>query len=112
MRLAQAVQGARTVRLCAVRVLRTPAHYCLKSMFERMRKMEKASIDRLMMTGFRMTLTVLLLFGGIALNYVAQSVMAVRVVQGSIVLLVFLALMYARMRYVIHVRLAAANCVA
>lgn len=70
--------------------------------------MEKTSIDRLMMTGFGLTLAVLLLVGGVALHYAVQSVIAVRVIQGSIVLLLlFLALLYVRIRRMIRVQLAA-----
>ncbi len=77
-------------------------------MSEYMRKMEKTSIDRLMMTGFGLTLAVLLLVGGVALHYAVQSVVAVRVIQGSIVLLLlFLALLYVRIRRMIRVQLAA-----
>jgi PAS domain S-box-containing protein len=77
-------------------------------MSEYMRQMEKTSIDRLMMTGFGLTLAVLLLVGGVALHYAVQSVIAVRVIQGSIVLLLlFLALLYVRIRRMIRVQLAA-----
>jgi PAS domain S-box-containing protein len=65
--------------------------------------MEKKSVDRLMLIGFGMTLAVLLLVGGIALNYAVQSVAAIKVIEASIVLLlVFLALLYVRIRRVMR----------
>jgi PAS domain S-box-containing protein len=68
-----------------------------------MNKMEKTSVERLMLIGFGMTLAVLLLVGGIALNYAVQSVAAVKVIEASIVLLLaFLALLYVRIRRVIR----------
>jgi PAS domain S-box-containing protein len=68
-----------------------------------MQTMEKTSVDRLMLIGFGMTLAVLLLVGGIALNYAVQSVAAIKVIEASIVLLlVFLALLYVRIRRVMR----------
>jgi PAS domain S-box-containing protein len=65
---------------------------------EIMRNVKKPSIDRLMAIGFGVTLAVLLV-GGIALNYADRSLAAVRVIQGSIVLLlVLLALLYMRIQ--------------
>jgi PAS domain S-box-containing protein len=64
-----------------------------------MRTMEKASVERLILIGFGMTLAVLFLVGGIALNFAVQSVAAVTVIGGSIVLLLaFLALLYVWIR--------------
>ena len=72
-----------------------------------MHTMEKASVERLMLIGFGMTLAVLLLVGGIALNYAVQSVAAVKVIEASIVLLLaFLALLTVRIRRVMRGRLA------
>jgi PAS domain S-box-containing protein len=69
--------------------------------------MEKTSIERLMLIGFGMTLAVLLLVGGIALNYAVQSVAAIKVIEACIVLLlVFLALLYVRIRRMIRGSLA------
>ena len=69
--------------------------------------MEKTPVERLMLIGLGMTLAVLLLVGGIALNYAVQSVAAVKVIAASIVLLLaFLALLSVRIRRVIRSRLA------
>jgi PAS domain S-box-containing protein len=59
--------------------------------------MEKISVEKLMMIGFGMTLTVLLVVGGIAWNQVGQAVAAV-IGAGIVLLLAFLALMYGRIR--------------
>jgi PAS domain S-box-containing protein len=75
-------------------------------MSEVMRNMKKTSIDRLMAIIFGMTLAVLLV-GGIALNYADRSLAAVRVIQGSIVLLlVLLALLYVRIQRMFQVHRA------
>jgi PAS domain S-box-containing protein len=72
-----------------------------------MNKMEKTSVERLMLIGFGMTLAVLLLVGGVALTYAVQSAAAVRIIEGSIVLLLaFLALLYVRIRRMIRSCLA------
>ena len=70
-----------------------------------MQMKEKKSVERLVLIGFAMTLTVLLLVGGIALDYAVQSVVAIKVIEASIVLLLaFLAVLYLRIRRVIGVR--------
>jgi PAS domain S-box-containing protein len=67
---------------------------------------EKKSVERLVLIGFAMTLTVLLLVGGIALDYAVQSVAAIKVIEASVVLLLaFLALLYVRIRRVTDGRL-------
>jgi PAS domain S-box-containing protein len=72
-----------------------------------MNKMEKTSVERLMLIGFGMTLAVLLLVGGVALTYAVQSAAAVRIIEGSIVLLLaFLTLLYVRIRRMIRSCLA------
>jgi PAS domain S-box-containing protein len=69
--------------------------------------MKKTSVERLMLIAFGVTLAVLLLVSGIALNYAMQSVTAVKVIVASIVLLLaFLALLYVRIRHVMRGRLA------
>ena len=71
-----------------------------------MHTMEKTSVERLMLIGLGMTLAVLLLVGGIALNYAVQSVAAVKVIEASIVLLLaFLVLLTVRIRRVMRSRL-------
>ncbi|HCN88588.1 MAG TPA: hybrid sensor histidine kinase/response regulator, partial [Oxalobacteraceae bacterium] len=63
-------------------------------------------VERLVLIGFAMTLTVLLLVGGIALDYAVQSVAAIKVIEASVVLLLaFLALLYVRIRRVTDGRL-------
>ena len=58
---------------------------------------KKTPVERLMPIGFVMTLAVLLLVGGLALNYAVQSVVAVKVIEANIVLLLaFLALQIRR----------------
>jgi PAS domain S-box-containing protein len=77
-----------------------------------MQSIEKTAVGRLMLIGFGMTLAVLLLVGGIAFNTAAQTTLAVKVVQGAIVLLVaFLTLLYARILRVMHARLALEHAV-
>ena len=72
-----------------------------------MHTLKKTSVERLMLIGFGMALAVLLLVGGIALNYAVQSVAAVKVIEASIVLLLaFLALLTVRIRRVMRGRLA------
>jgi PAS domain S-box-containing protein len=72
-----------------------------------MKIMEKTSADRLMLIGFGMTLAVLLLVGGIALNTAAQSTVAVKFIEGGIILLLaFLTLLYVRILRVMRARLA------
>ena len=66
---------------------------------------EKKSVERLVMIGFAMTLAVLLLVGGIAMDYVAQSATAIKVIEAGIVLLLaFLVLLYTRIRRMTGVR--------
>ncbi|MFI4940096.1 MAG: PAS domain S-box protein [Burkholderiales bacterium] len=62
-----------------------------------MYKIEKVSVEKLMTIGFWMTLTVLLVVGGIAWNQVGQSV-AAAIGATIVLLLAFLALMYGRIR--------------
>jgi PAS domain S-box-containing protein len=72
-----------------------------------MHTMEKTPVERMMLTGFGMTMAVLLLVGGIAMNYAVQSAAAVRVIEASIVLLLaFLALLYVRIRRLMRGRSA------
>src|SRR3569832_1823102 len=72
-----------------------------------MNTIQRVPTDRLLLTGFGMTLMVLLLVGGIALNTAAQSSTAVKLIEGSvIVLLAFLALLYVRILRVMRMRLA------
>ena len=69
-----------------------------------MHTLKKTSVERLMLIGFGMTLAVLLLVGGIALNDAVPSVAAF--IGASIVLLLaFLALLTVRIRRVIRGRL-------
>jgi len=69
--------------------------------------MEKTSVERLMLIGLGVTLTVLLLVSGIALSYAAPSTGAVTIVAASIVLLLpFLALLSVRIRDGMRGRLA------
>jgi PAS domain S-box-containing protein len=59
--------------------------------------MEQFSVEKLLLTGFGMTLAVLLLVCGIALTTAAGSTVAVKVFEGGIVLLLaFLMLLYVR----------------
>ena len=59
--------------------------------------LKTASVERLMLIGFAATLAVLLLVGGIALNYAVESEGAVNLIKTSIILLViFLALLFVR----------------
>jgi PAS domain S-box-containing protein len=68
---------------------------------------ENTSVERLMAIGLGITLAVLLMVGGIALNYAVQSIAAVMVIEASIVLLLaFLALLFVRIRRVIRGRVA------
>lgn len=63
-----------------------------------MYKMKNTPVERLMLIGFGMTLAVLLLVGGIALNTASQSSTAVKLVEGGVVLLLAgLTLLYMRM---------------
>jgi PAS domain S-box-containing protein len=72
-----------------------------------MYRVKTTPVERLMLTGFGMTLAVLLLVGGIALNTAAQSTTAVKLIEGSIVLLLAgLTLLYVRMLKVMRARLA------
>jgi PAS domain S-box-containing protein len=72
-----------------------------------MYRVKTTLVERLMLTGFGMTLAVLLLVGGIALNTAAQSTTAVKLIEGSIVLLLAgLTLLYVRMFKVMRARLA------
>src|ERR1700740_3157051 len=60
-----------------------------------MQTIQKASVERIMLIGFGMTVAVLLLVGGIALNTAAESSLTVKLVEGGIVfLLACLTLMY------------------
>ncbi len=68
---------------------------------------QKFSVDRMMLIGFGMTLTVLLLVGGIALTTAAQSTVTVKFIEGGIVLmLAFLVMLYVRMLRIMRARLA------
>jgi PAS domain S-box-containing protein len=72
-----------------------------------MQTIEKTAVGRLMLIGFGMTLAVLLLVVGIALNTAAQSTMLVKIVIGGIVLLVAsLTILYVRILRVMRARLA------
>jgi len=62
--------------------------------------------ERLMLVGFGMTLTVLLLVGGIALNTAAQSTILVKIIEGVVVLLLAaLSIIYVRILRVMAARL-------
>ncbi|MFL6659113.1 MAG: PAS domain S-box protein [Massilia sp.] len=64
-----------------------------------MKPFPKLSVERLILTGFGATLTVLLLVGSIALNYAVDSQGAVNLIKASIgLLLLFLALLFAQVR--------------
>jgi PAS domain S-box-containing protein len=68
---------------------------------------EEAPVARLILTGFGMTLAVLLLVGGIALTTAAQSTSVVKLVEGGVVLLLALvAMLYVRIWRAMSVRLA------
>ncbi len=68
---------------------------------------EKSPVGRLMLIGFAMTMAVLFLAGGIALNTAVQSVATVKVIEASIVLLLaFLALLIVRIRQAMRGRVA------
>jgi PAS domain S-box-containing protein len=69
--------------------------------------LENIPAERLMLIGFGMSLAVLLLVGGIALNTADQSTAIVKLVEGGVVaLLALLALLYARILRVMRARLA------
>ncbi len=69
--------------------------------------LKNTPVERLMLIGFGMTLAVLLLVGGIALNTAEQSSSAVKLVEGAIVLLLAgLTLLYVRMLRVMRNRAA------
>ena len=70
-----------------------------------MNKLKTASVERLMLIGFAATLMVLLLVGGIALNYAVESEGAVNLIKASIILLaIFLALLFFRVQAAIAKR--------
>ncbi|MEN3365057.1 MAG: hypothetical protein V7606_2331 [Burkholderiales bacterium] len=72
-----------------------------------MHRVNKSRIEWLMLTGFGMTLAVLLLVGGIAFNTAEQSTTAVKFIEGAIVLLLAgLTLLYVRMLTVMRARSA------
>ncbi|WP_306655267.1 PAS domain-containing hybrid sensor histidine kinase/response regulator [Massilia scottii] len=67
--------------------------------------LHNTSVERLMVIGFGATLTVLLLVGGIALNYAVDSAGAVNLIKASIILLlIFLALLFVRVQRAISQR--------
>ena len=69
--------------------------------------LKTASVERLMLIGFAATLAVLLLVGGIALNYAVESEGAVNLIKMSIILLlIFLALLFVRVQGAISKRAA------
>jgi PAS domain S-box-containing protein len=69
--------------------------------------MEQFSVEKLLLTGFGMTLAVLLLVCGIALTTAAGSTVAVKVFEGGIVLLLaFLMLLYVRIIRMMRASLA------
>jgi PAS domain S-box-containing protein len=70
-----------------------------------MYKMEKIPVERLMLIGFGLTLAVLLLVGGIAYTYAGQSI-ALLIGTCAILLLAFLAQMFARIRHEIRTHVA------
>ncbi|HCN89266.1 MAG TPA: hybrid sensor histidine kinase/response regulator, partial [Oxalobacteraceae bacterium] len=70
-----------------------------------MRAMERASVERLILFGFGITLAVLLLISAIALNTAGSSGSAV-IVASSVLLLAVLARLAVRIRRAIRVRLA------
>jgi PAS domain S-box-containing protein len=77
-----------------------------------MQSVEKTAVGRLMLIGFGMTLAVLLLVAGIAFNTAAQTTLAVKVVQGGIILLVaLLTILYVRILRVMRARLALEHAV-
>ena len=70
-----------------------------------MNLLKTASVERLMLIGFAATLAVLLLVGGIALNYAVESEGAVNLIKMSIILLlIFLALLFVRVQGAIAAR--------
>jgi PAS domain S-box-containing protein len=70
-----------------------------------MNNFKNASVEQLMAIGFAATLAVLLLVGGIALNYALESPGAVNLIKTSIILLLlFLALLFVRVQIAIRVR--------
>jgi len=70
-----------------------------------MNNLKNASVEQLMAIGFAATLTVLLLVGGIALNYAVESPGAVNLIKTSIILLLlFLALLFVRVQVAIRLR--------
>ena len=70
-----------------------------------MQLLKTASVERLMLIGFAATLAVLLLVGGIALNYAVESEGAVNLIKMSIILLlIFLALLFVRVQGAIAAR--------
>jgi PAS domain S-box-containing protein len=72
-----------------------------------MHTVKKTTVERLMLTGFGMTLAVLLLIGGIAINTAEQSSTAVKFIEGAIVvLLAGLTLLYVRMLKALRARSA------
>jgi PAS domain S-box-containing protein len=72
-----------------------------------MHTVKKTTVERLMLTGFGMTLAVLLLIGGIAINTAEQSTTAVKFIEGAIVvLLAGLTLLYVRMLKALRARSA------
>jgi PAS domain S-box-containing protein len=72
-----------------------------------MHRVNKSPIEWLMLTGFGMTLAVLLLVGGIAFNTAEQSTTAVKFIEGAIVLLLAgLTVLYVRMLTVMRARSA------
>jgi PAS domain S-box-containing protein len=75
-----------------------------------MQSIKNQSVERLMAVGFAATLLVLLLVGGIALNYAVESAGAVNLIKASIILLLlFLALLFVAVQGAIATRNEAAR---
>lgn len=71
-----------------------------------MNKIEKNSVERLLLIGFGMTFAVLLLIGGIALTTAAESTLTVKLIEGGIVvLLASLMALYVRILRAMRARL-------
>ncbi|MES2934682.1 MAG: PAS domain S-box protein [Pseudomonadota bacterium] len=72
-----------------------------------MQTKEETSVERLLLIGFGMTLAVLLLVTGIAINTAAQSTFSVKLIEACVVLLLaMLAMLYVRIIGVMRARLA------
>jgi PAS domain-containing protein len=72
-----------------------------------MQFLKKSSVERLMVSGFVATFSILLLVAGIALNYAVESPGAVNLIKTSIVLLaLFLALLFVMVQRAMRLRSA------